>query len=298
MARPCCTAHRPLSPCSLATARGLRRRPASPWSTTCAPTTCGQAGKAPRWSRLSCSARAFAAAAICRHLADGVREYRRHLQHHLCRGGRPDCLRHRARQCADRPVGGAGRRRAVRRRRRHRQRGRRGEAVVARYLDKPFFAKPGPKSLDRSDFTLAEAGGLELADGARTLAAVSAAAILKSVELLPSRQSCGSSAAAAARTRISSATCAKARKGRRRGHPGGGCRAARRFHRGRGLGLSGGALAERPAADLSDRRRDARRRRRAGCWCGLEVESQWQKQVNTATSPATRVPDMSTPSTD
>jgi anhydro-N-acetylmuramic acid kinase len=58
-------------------------------------------------------------------------------------------------------------------------------AVVARYLDKPFFAKPGPKSLDRSDFTLTEAGGLELADGARTLAAVSAAAILKSVELLP-----------------------------------------------------------------------------------------------------------------
>ena len=28
-------------------------------------------------------------------------------------------------------------------------------AVVARYLDKPFFAKPGPKSLDRNDFTLA-----------------------------------------------------------------------------------------------------------------------------------------------
>jgi anhydro-N-acetylmuramic acid kinase len=58
-------------------------------------------------------------------------------------------------------------------------------AVVARYLDKPFFAQPGPKSLDRGDFTLAEAGGMELADGARTLAAVSAAAILKSVELLP-----------------------------------------------------------------------------------------------------------------
>jgi len=58
-------------------------------------------------------------------------------------------------------------------------------AVMARYLDKPFFAQPGPKSLDRSDFTLAEASGMELADGARTLAAVSAAAILKSVELLP-----------------------------------------------------------------------------------------------------------------
>lgn len=57
--------------------------------------------------------------------------------------------------------------------------------VVARYLEKPFFDRRGPKSLDRGNFTLAEADGLELADGARTLAAVSAAAILKSVEHLP-----------------------------------------------------------------------------------------------------------------
>lgn len=55
-------------------------------------------------------------------------------------------------------------------------------AVVERYLDNPFFAKGGPKSLDRNDFTLAEAAGLELADGSRTLAAVSARAILKSAE--------------------------------------------------------------------------------------------------------------------
>lgn len=59
------------------------------------------------------------------------------------------------------------------------------EAVVAKYLDKPFFGRPGPKSLDRNDFTLAEAEGMELADGARTLAAVSASSILKSVEHLP-----------------------------------------------------------------------------------------------------------------
>ncbi len=58
-------------------------------------------------------------------------------------------------------------------------------AVVKRYLDNPFFAKSGPKSLDRNDFTLEEAAGMELADGARTLAAVSAEAILKSVEHLP-----------------------------------------------------------------------------------------------------------------
>lgn len=57
--------------------------------------------------------------------------------------------------------------------------------VVERYLSKPFFDKPGPKSLDRLDFTLDEAAGLELSDGARTLAAVSADAILKSADHLP-----------------------------------------------------------------------------------------------------------------
>ena len=60
-------------------------------------------------------------------------------------------------------------------------------SVVERYLDNPFFEKIGPKSLDRNDFTLAFVEGLELADGARTLAAVSAEAILKSVDHLPER---------------------------------------------------------------------------------------------------------------
>jgi anhydro-N-acetylmuramic acid kinase len=58
-------------------------------------------------------------------------------------------------------------------------------AVIERYLANPFFSRPGPKSLDRNDFSLAETDGLELADGARTLAAVTAEAILKSVEQLP-----------------------------------------------------------------------------------------------------------------
>jgi anhydro-N-acetylmuramic acid kinase len=63
--------------------------------------------------------------------------------------------------------------------------GRIASVVIERYLQAPFFAKPGPKSLDRNDFTLGPVQGLELADGARTLAAVSAKAILKSVEHLP-----------------------------------------------------------------------------------------------------------------
>ncbi|MHB2265353.1 anhydro-N-acetylmuramic acid kinase [Aliihoeflea sp. PC F10.4] len=57
--------------------------------------------------------------------------------------------------------------------------------VVERYMANPFFDREGPKSLDRNDFTLDESNGLDLSDGARTLAAVSARAILKAAEHLP-----------------------------------------------------------------------------------------------------------------
>jgi anhydro-N-acetylmuramic acid kinase len=59
--------------------------------------------------------------------------------------------------------------------------------IVARYLENPFFARGGAKSLDRNDFTLAGVEGLELADGARTLAALSAEAIMKATDHLPER---------------------------------------------------------------------------------------------------------------
>ena len=59
------------------------------------------------------------------------------------------------------------------------------ERVVRAYLANPFFEMPGPKSLDRNDFTLAEAQGLELADGARTLAAVTARAIFDAARQMP-----------------------------------------------------------------------------------------------------------------
>ncbi|MCO5145976.1 MAG: anhydro-N-acetylmuramic acid kinase [Aquamicrobium sp.] len=59
------------------------------------------------------------------------------------------------------------------------------EDVVARYLDAPFFDEPAPKSLDRGDFTTDLAQDLSLEDGARTLAAVSAAAILKARAHMP-----------------------------------------------------------------------------------------------------------------
>jgi len=55
-------------------------------------------------------------------------------------------------------------------------------AVVERYLSAPFFARNGPKSLDRGDFTLDGMAGLELSDGAATLSVLTAAAIARAAE--------------------------------------------------------------------------------------------------------------------
>jgi anhydro-N-acetylmuramic acid kinase len=57
--------------------------------------------------------------------------------------------------------------------------------VADAYLAKPFFRATPPKSLDRNDFTIEAADGLELSDGARTLARVSAEAIFAGVKHLP-----------------------------------------------------------------------------------------------------------------
>ncbi|OEI82639.1 anhydro-N-acetylmuramic acid kinase [Brucella sp. BO3] len=56
-----------------------------------------------------------------------------------------------------------------------------------RYLEHEFFKGNHRRSLDRGDFTIPAKGELNLADGARTLAFVSAAAILKSASHLPAR---------------------------------------------------------------------------------------------------------------
>ena len=58
-------------------------------------------------------------------------------------------------------------------------------SVADAYLASPFFSRGAPKSLDRGDFTLEPTAGLELSDGARTLAAVSARSILRIAEHLP-----------------------------------------------------------------------------------------------------------------
>lgn len=58
-------------------------------------------------------------------------------------------------------------------------------AVINQYLDESFFEKTIPKSLDRNDFRPLSSGRLSLEDGARTLAFVTAAAIVKSCDHLP-----------------------------------------------------------------------------------------------------------------
>ncbi len=58
-------------------------------------------------------------------------------------------------------------------------------SLAARYLDHPFFTAPVRRSLDRNDFLPPAGGDATLEDGARTLAHVTAAAILTSAGHLP-----------------------------------------------------------------------------------------------------------------
>jgi anhydro-N-acetylmuramic acid kinase len=65
--------------------------------------------------------------------------------------------------------------------------GRCAEALVNRWLDHPFFARPAPKSLDRDAFAgvMADVAGLSAVDGAATLAAFTAGAAARALPLLP-----------------------------------------------------------------------------------------------------------------
>ena len=61
------------------------------------------------------------------------------------------------------------------------------QGLVERILRDPFFARPPPKSLDRNAFAVAglDLAKLSIADGAATLAALTAAAVAQLVPLLP-----------------------------------------------------------------------------------------------------------------
>jgi anhydro-N-acetylmuramic acid kinase len=54
-------------------------------------------------------------------------------------------------------------------------------------LAHPYFTKPGPKSLDRLDFTSEMAEGLSVEDGAATLTALTAASIAEAIRHAPER---------------------------------------------------------------------------------------------------------------
>ena len=64
------------------------------------------------------------------------------------------------------------------------------ETIASQYLSHPFFVNSTPKSLDRNDFTALEDDTISLQDGARTLANITARAIMKSVEHFPTPPSC------------------------------------------------------------------------------------------------------------
>ncbi len=59
------------------------------------------------------------------------------------------------------------------------------EDVLASLCDLPWFDQPGPKSLDRADFSIAAARGLSPADGAATLTAFTAESIRMALATLP-----------------------------------------------------------------------------------------------------------------
>jgi len=59
--------------------------------------------------------------------------------------------------------------------------------IVDTYLAHPYFAAPGPKSLDRFDFSLDPVAGLSLEDGAATLTAFAAQAVALGLEGLSRR---------------------------------------------------------------------------------------------------------------
>jgi anhydro-N-acetylmuramic acid kinase len=65
------------------------------------------------------------------------------------------------------------------------QAGRSHEDIVSLLMQHPFFAEPGPKSLDRYDFNLEPVRHLSVEDGAATLVAFSAQAVAAAIKLLP-----------------------------------------------------------------------------------------------------------------
>jgi anhydro-N-acetylmuramic acid kinase len=65
--------------------------------------------------------------------------------------------------------------------------GKPNEAIVAQSLAAPFFARPLPKAADRYDFDHVDVSPLSVEDGAATLCAVTARAVIQAVKRLPAQ---------------------------------------------------------------------------------------------------------------
>ncbi len=63
--------------------------------------------------------------------------------------------------------------------------GRVDESWIARAMDRPFFSKPAPKSLDRNDFAAIRLDDMSVEDGAATLTAFTATSIADIASTLP-----------------------------------------------------------------------------------------------------------------
>ncbi|MGL4512637.1 MAG: anhydro-N-acetylmuramic acid kinase [Lacipirellulaceae bacterium] len=65
--------------------------------------------------------------------------------------------------------------------------GKASEAIVAQSLAAPFFSRPLPKAADRYDFDHVDVSPLSVEDGAATLCAVTARAVIQAVKRLPAQ---------------------------------------------------------------------------------------------------------------
>ena len=137
---------------------------------------------------------------------------------------------------------------------------------IAAALALPYFSAPWPKSLDRNDFPLSLVDGLDLPDGAATLAELTAATVERAGDLLPGKPLrwlvCGGG------RHNPTIMAALARRLARPGRAGRGAGPGWRRDRGPGHGGARDPLAARPALDLSGHHRrspaPAGRRRLSG----------------------------------
>ena len=151
--------------------------------------------------------------------------------------------------------------------------GRTHDSVLTQYLRHSFFALRPPKSLDRNAFAMELVDGLSVEDGAATLTAFTAASIARSREHFPEAACAVGYLRWGSPQQVADDDDCRTRRGRRGSRRS--CWHERGRGRGRSVGLSGRALAQGIADNVSrhDRQFLAHERRCTGkkalkCWTG------------------------------